>query len=139
MLPPSPLATRALCLMCAPSHSPGAVLSQVPNTHCTPGPFFSLPSWPFSCLPLGSVNERHPFSPRGAHSSVSATLLGWWHFKCTSKRKEATYTSLSRAWSLVLVEKCCSRIATVPARATCPQPQNRATPEKQRMVATREA
>lgn len=50
-----------------------------------------------------------------------------------------TYTSLSKAWSLVLVEKCCSRIATVPARATCPQPQNKATPEKHRMVATREA
>lgn len=50
-----------------------------------------------------------------------------------------TYTSLSKAWSLAVVEKCCSRIDTVPVSATWPQPQNNATPEKQRMVATSEA
>lgn len=37
------------------------------------------------------------------------------------------------------MEKCCSRIVTVPVSATWPQPQNNATPEKQRMVATSEA
>lgn len=55
------------------------------------------------------------FSP-GAPTAVF--LQPWGDFKCTSKRKEATYTSLSRAWSLVLVEKCCPGLATVPARAT---------------------
>jgi len=50
-----------------------------------------------------------------------------------------TYTSLSKAWSLAVVEKCCSRMDTVPVSATWPQPQNKATPEKQRMVATSEA
>lgn len=50
-----------------------------------------------------------------------------------------TYTSLSKAWSLAVVEKCCSRIDTVPVSATWPQPQNNATPEKQSMVATSEA
>ena len=43
------------------------------------------------------------------------------------------------AWSLVILEKWFSRMVTVPVRATWPQPQKRATPEKQRMVATREA
>lgn len=52
---------------------------------------------------------------------------------------EHTYTSLSKAWSVGVVEKCCSRMDTVPVSATWPQPQNNATPEKQRMVATSEA
>lgn len=47
--------------------------------------------------------------------------------------------SVSMAWSLVILEKWFSRMVTVPVRATWPQPQNRATPEKHRMVATREA
>lgn len=47
--------------------------------------------------------------------------------------------SVSMAWSLVTWEKWLSRMVTVPVRATWPHPQNRATPEKQRMVATSEA
>lgn len=50
-----------------------------------------------------------------------------------------TYTSVSRAWSLATLEKWASRMVTVPVRATWPHPQNRATPEKQRIVATSEA
>lgn len=46
---------------------------------------------------------------------------------------------VSMAWSLVTWEKWDSRMVTVPVRATWPHPQNRATPEKQRMVATSEA
>lgn len=49
-----------------------------------------------------------------------------------------TYTSVSVA-SLVVLEKWFSSIVRVPVNATWPQPQKRATPEKQRMVATREA
>lgn len=43
------------------------------------------------------------------------------------------------AWSLVILEKWFSSMVRVPVSATWPQPQNRATPEKQRMVATSEA
>lgn len=43
------------------------------------------------------------------------------------------------AWSLGVLEKWFSSMVRVPVKATCPQPQNRATPEKQRIVATREA
>lgn len=43
------------------------------------------------------------------------------------------------AWSLVTLEKWFSRMVTVPVRATWPHPQNRATPEKQRIVATSDA
>lgn len=50
-----------------------------------------------------------------------------------------THTSDNKAWSVAFVEKRCSRIVMVPARATWPQPQNKATPEKQRIVATSEA
>ena len=50
-----------------------------------------------------------------------------------------THTSVSRAWLLVTVLKWASRRLTVPVSATCPQPQNSATPEKHRMVATSEA
>lgn len=52
---------------------------------------------------------------------------------------EVTYTSVSMAWSLVTLEKWVSRMVTVPVRATWPHPQNRATPEKQRIVATSDA
>lgn len=52
---------------------------------------------------------------------------------------EGTYTSVSMAWSLVTLEKWVSRMVTVPVRATWPHPQNRATPEKQRIVATSDA
>lgn len=38
-----------------------------------------------------------------------------------------------------ICEKCFSSIVMVLVNATCPQPQNRATPEKHRMVATSEA
>lgn len=47
--------------------------------------------------------------------------------------------SVSMALSLVTLEKWFSRMVTVPVRATWPHPQNRATPEKQRIVATRDA
>lgn len=50
-----------------------------------------------------------------------------------------TYTSVSMAWSLVTVEKWVSKMVTVPVRATWPHPQNKATPEKQRIVATNDA
>lgn len=50
-----------------------------------------------------------------------------------------TYTMARVAWSLVTLEKWFSSMVRVPVSATWPQPQNRATPEKQRMVATREA
>ena len=50
-----------------------------------------------------------------------------------------THTSVSMAWLLVTVLKWVSRMVTVPVSATCPQPQNSATPEKHRMVATSEA
>ena len=40
---------------------------------------------------------------------------------------------------MVTLEKWFSSMVRVPVSATCPQPQNRATPEKQRMVATSEA
>lgn len=43
------------------------------------------------------------------------------------------------AWSLVTLEKWVSSMVTVPVRATWPHPQNRATPEKQRIVATSDA
>lgn len=43
------------------------------------------------------------------------------------------------AWSLVTLEKWVSRMVTVPVRATWPHPQNKATPEKQRIVATSDA
>lgn len=63
----------------------------------------------------------------------------WWKFFMNNGNGRHTYTSLSKAWSLAVVEKCCSRMDTVPVSATWPQPQNKATPEKQRMVATSEA
>lgn len=47
--------------------------------------------------------------------------------------------SVSMAWSEVTLEKWVSRMVTVPVRATWPQPQKRATPEKHRMVATSDA
>ncbi len=47
--------------------------------------------------------------------------------------------SVSMAWSAVILEKWFSRMVRVPVRATCPQPQKSATPEKHRMVATRDA
>ena len=50
-----------------------------------------------------------------------------------------TYMSVSMAWSEVTLEKWVSRMVTVPVRATCPQPQKRATPEKHKMVATKDA
>lgn len=52
---------------------------------------------------------------------------------------EQTYTRVRVAWSLGFLEKLFSSMVRVPVSATWPQPQNRATPEKQRMVATREA
>lgn len=55
------------------------------------------------------------------------------------RRSLWTYTSVRVAWSLVILEKWFSSIVRVPVNATWPQPQKRATPEKQRMVATREA
>lgn len=51
----------------------------------------------------------------------------------------AAYTTVRVAWSLVTLEKWFSSMVRVPVSATWPQPQNSATPEKQRMVATREA
>ncbi len=51
----------------------------------------------------------------------------------------SAYTMARVAWSLVTLEKWFSSMVSVPVSATWPQPQNRATPEKQRMVATREA
>lgn len=51
----------------------------------------------------------------------------------------STYTSVSMAWSVAVLEKWVSRMDTVPVRATWPHPQNRATPEKQRIVATNDA
>lgn len=54
-------------------------------------------------------------------------------------REDNTHTSVSMAWSLVTWEKWDSRMVTVPVRATWPHPQNRATPEKQRIVATNDA
>lgn len=54
-------------------------------------------------------------------------------------QRKGAYMSVSMAWSLVTWEKWVSRMVTVPVRATWPHPQNRATPEKQRMVATSEA
>lgn len=57
----------------------------------------------------------------------------------TERKWFHTYTSDNKAWSVAFVEKRCSRIVMVPARATWPQPQNKATPEKQRIVATSEA
>lgn len=53
--------------------------------------------------------------------------------------KIRTYTMVRVAWSLVTLEKWFPSMVRVPVSATWPQPQNRATPEKQRMVATREA
>lgn len=50
-----------------------------------------------------------------------------------------TYTRARVAWSPLIREKWFSTIVRVPVNATWPQPQKRATPEKQRMVATREA
>lgn len=50
-----------------------------------------------------------------------------------------TYTMVRVAWSVATLEKWFSSMVKVPVSATWPQPQNRATPEKQRMVATREA
>lgn len=50
-----------------------------------------------------------------------------------------TYTRARVAWSVVTREKWFSSMVRVPVSATWPQPQNNATPEKQRMVATREA
>lgn len=50
-----------------------------------------------------------------------------------------TYMSVSIAWSVLTVEKKVSRMVTVPLSATWPHPQNRATPEKQRIVATSDA
>lgn len=60
-------------------------------------------------------------------------------FYASHKVGDDTYTSVSMAWSLVTLEKWVSRMVTVPVRATWPHPQNRATPEKQRIVATSEA
>lgn len=54
-------------------------------------------------------------------------------------RENNTYTSVSMTWSLVTLEKWDSRMVSVPVRATWPHPQNRATPEKQRIVATSDA
>lgn len=54
-------------------------------------------------------------------------------------KDDDTYTSVSMAWSLATLEKWDSRMETVPVRATWPHPQNRATPEKQRIVATSDA
>lgn len=51
----------------------------------------------------------------------------------------ATYTMARVAWSVVTLEKWFSSMVRVPVSATWPQPQNSATPEKQRMVATSEA
>lgn len=53
--------------------------------------------------------------------------------------ERATYTRARVAWSVVTREKWFSSMVRVPVSATWPQPQNNATPEKQRMVATREA
>lgn len=125
------------------SPSPGETVPWAPDA---PGAKHALLSRPFPFSSLGlfstciqvSLNEKQPFPARRARSSF-CKHHGIVAFPIHFRRAAGTYTSLSRAWSLVLVEKCCSRIATVPARATCPQPQNRATPEKQRMVATREA
>lgn len=50
-----------------------------------------------------------------------------------------THTSIRVVWSAVMWEKWFSSIVMVLVSATCPQPQNRATPEKHRMVATSEA
>lgn len=50
-----------------------------------------------------------------------------------------TYTRARVSWSLDTLEKWVSSMVRVPVSATWPQPQNRATPEKQRMVATSEA
>lgn len=55
------------------------------------------------------------------------------------RQLEDTYTSVSMAWSLGTLEKWVSRMVTVPVRATWPHPQNRATPEKHRIVATNDA
>lgn len=49
------------------------------------------------------------------------------------------YTKARVAWSLLTLEKWFSSMVRVLVSATWPHPQNRATPEKQRMVATRDA
>lgn len=132
--------TRRCCRLaatgCAPCCAPGTPRpgSQTPTALGT----LPLLSWTSPELRPVSLKEEPRFSPRPAGRGLWGRP-GAAALERQPQREAGTYTSLSRAWSLVLVEKCCSRMATVPARATCPQPQNKATPEKQRMVATREA
>lgn len=61
------------------------------------------------------------------------------NFNRSPAGRPRTYTRARVAWSVVTREKWFSSMVRVPVSATWPQPQNSATPEKQRMVATREA